>query len=55
VLRGGVVVEALPDEELEPAAVGSKVGVSEARVPVKLYAAAQAARDIPFILLEEWR
>lgn len=35
------------DEGLDPAAVGRAVGVSEARVPVRLYAAAQAARDIP--------
>jgi hypothetical protein len=45
------VVTAVPDEE--PAAVGREVGVSDARTPVKLYDAAQAARDNPYIGLED--
>ena len=44
---GALVVGAAPEEELKLAVLGSEVGVSDARVPVRLYAAAQAARDIP--------
>jgi len=44
---GALVVDALTDEELDAAPVGRTVPVSETRVPVRLYAAAQAARDIP--------
>lgn len=40
-----------PEEAL--AVVKDAVGVSEARVPVRLYAAAQAASDIPCMGLEE--
>jgi hypothetical protein len=48
VTRGGaLVVGPRPDEELDVAAVGRVVGVSETRTPVKLYDAAQAARDSP--------
>jgi len=45
-VTGAVVVGAFP-EELDPAAVGREVCVSETRLPVRVYAAAQAARDIP--------
>jgi hypothetical protein len=44
---GALVIIALTDEELDPVAVARTVPVSETRVPVRLYAAAQAARDIP--------
>jgi hypothetical protein len=44
---GALVIGALPDEEPDPVAVGMAVADSEARVPVRLCAAAQAARDIP--------
>jgi hypothetical protein len=46
---GALVVDTPPAEELDPAEVGRAVPVSDTRVPVRLYAAAQAARDIPCI------
>ena len=49
---GPAVVDAAPDAEPDPTAVGREVGVSEARVPVRLYAAAHAARDIPCLVLD---